>query len=91
MAHFLRTWGSLPSKPNLPDWQPQQITSISQCNCRLPPVDYSEDKLDDTVRQLQKRFQQKRRFVIWYRNSKGEERTWDLDKSELRHNGVYLL
>jgi len=34
------------------------------------PVDYSEDKLDDTVRQLQKHFQQKRRFVIWYRNSR---------------------
>lgn len=57
-----------------------------------PPVDYSEDKLDDTVRQLQKRLQQKRRFVIWYRNSKGEERSWDLDKSELRlHNGVLYL
>ncbi len=57
-----------------------------------PPVDYSEDKLDDTVRQLQKRLQQKRRFVIWYRNSKGEERSWDLDKSELRlHNGILYL
>lgn len=57
-----------------------------------PPVDYSEEKVDDTVRQLQKRLQQKRRFVIWYRNSKGEERSWDLDKSELRlHNGVLYL
>lgn len=57
-----------------------------------PPVDYSEDRLHDTVRQLHKRLQQKRRFVIWYTNSKGEERSWDLDKSELRlHNGVLYL
>jgi predicted DNA-binding transcriptional regulator YafY len=57
-----------------------------------PPVDYSEDTLDDTVRQLQKRLQQKRRFVIWYRNSKGEERSWDLDKSQFRlHNGILYL
>ena len=57
-----------------------------------PPADYSENKLDDTVRQLQKRFQQKRRFVIWYHNSKGKETTWDLDKSDLRlHNGVLYL
>ena len=57
-----------------------------------PPVDYSEEGMDNTVRQLQQRLHQKRRFVIWYRNSKGEERGWDLDKSELRlHNGVLYL
>lgn len=57
-----------------------------------PPADYSEDQLDDMVRLLQKRIQQKRRFVIWYRNSKGKETTWDLDKSELRlHDGTLYL
>ncbi|HYW22069.1 MAG TPA: WYL domain-containing protein [Nodularia sp. (in: cyanobacteria)] len=57
-----------------------------------PPADYSEDRLDEIVRLLQQRLKQKRRFVIWYRNSKGEDTTWDLDKSELRlHNGSMYL
>ncbi|MBD2458959.1 WYL domain-containing protein [Nostoc sp. FACHB-87] len=57
-----------------------------------PPADYSQDNLDEILRQLQQRLQQKRRFVIWYRNTKGEERNWDLDKSELRlHNGSLYL
>lgn len=57
-----------------------------------PPVDYSEDNSNETVRLLQKRIQQKRRFVIWYRTSKGKEMSFDLDKSELRlHNGVLYL
>jgi predicted DNA-binding transcriptional regulator YafY len=57
-----------------------------------PPTDYSEDKTNEIVRQLQQRFQQKRRFVVWYRNNKGKETFWDLDKSELRlHNGVLYL
>lgn len=57
-----------------------------------PPADYSEDNLDEILRQIQQRLQQKRRFVIWYRNSKGNERHWDLDKSELRlHNGTLYL
>ena len=57
-----------------------------------PPTDYSEDKINQIVRQLQQRFQQKRRFVVWYRSRKGRETFWDLDKSELRlHNGVLYL
>lgn len=57
-----------------------------------PPADYSEDALSDIVRQLQQRFQEKRRFVIWYHNNKGKETIWDLDKSELRlHNGTLYL
>ncbi|MFN6569189.1 WYL domain-containing protein [Dendronalium sp. ChiSLP03b] len=57
-----------------------------------PPADYSEEDLDGILQQLQQRLQQKRRFVIWYRNNKGEERNWDLDKSELRlHNGSLYL
>ncbi|BAT54674.1 hypothetical protein NOS3756_36460 [Nostoc sp. NIES-3756] len=57
-----------------------------------PPADYSEDNLDEILRQIQQRLQQKRRFVIWYRNAKGDERHWDLDKSELRlHNGTLYL
>ncbi|UUO15801.1 helix-turn-helix transcriptional regulator [Dolichospermum heterosporum] len=57
-----------------------------------PPTDYSEDKINEVVRQLQQRFQQKRRFVVWYRSRKGKETFWDLDKSELRlHNSVLYL
>lgn len=57
-----------------------------------PPVDYSEDKLDVIVRQLQARFQQQRRYNIQYRNPQGEQRFWDIDRSELRlHDGVLYL
>jgi predicted DNA-binding transcriptional regulator YafY len=57
-----------------------------------PPVDYGEDRLDTIVQTLQVRFQKRRRYTIRYRNSRGEERPWDLDRSELRlHNGVLYL
>ncbi len=58
-----------------------------------PPVDYSENELSDTIQQLQKRLEQKHRFVIRYCDSRGDEQNWDLDYSELRlHSGVlYLL
>ncbi len=57
-----------------------------------PPVDYSEDKLDIIVRQLQERFRQQRRYTIRYRNANGTARIWDIDRSELRlHNGIAYL
>jgi predicted DNA-binding transcriptional regulator YafY len=57
-----------------------------------PPVDYSEDNISEKVELLQQRIVSKRRFVIWYRNNKGNESSFDLDKSELRlHNGVLYL
>ena len=57
-----------------------------------PPVDYSEDKLEETVQKLQARFRQRRRFTIRYRSSRGNEQNWDCDRSELRlHNGVLYL
>ncbi|MEM9119525.1 MAG: WYL domain-containing protein [Cyanobacteria bacterium P01_F01_bin.56] len=58
-----------------------------------PPVDYSEDKLEETVQKLQARFCQRRRYTIRYRSSRGNEQNWDCGRSELRlHNGVlYLL
>lgn len=57
-----------------------------------PPVDYSEDKLDVIVRRLEERFQQQRRYNIQYRNPQGEQRFWDIDRSELRlHDGVLYL
>jgi predicted DNA-binding transcriptional regulator YafY len=57
-----------------------------------PPVDYSEDKLEETVQKLQERFRQRRRFTIRYRSSRGNEQNWDCDRSELRlHNGVLYL
>lgn len=57
-----------------------------------PPADYSEENLNHIVQELQQRFQQKRRFVIWYRSNQGKESHWDIDKSELRlHNGVLYL
>jgi predicted DNA-binding transcriptional regulator YafY len=57
-----------------------------------PPVDYSEEKIDTIVQQLQQRFKQQCYYVIRYQNSQGEERNWDLGLSELRlHNGVLYL
>lgn len=57
-----------------------------------PPANYSEENLDEILQELQQRLQQKRRFVVWYRNSRGDERNWDVDKSELRlHNGSLYL
>lgn len=57
-----------------------------------PPTNYSQENINQIIEQLQERLKQKRRFVIWYRNSKGEEKWWDLDKSELRlHNGVLYV
>lgn len=57
-----------------------------------PPVDYSEDKLEETVRKLQERFRQQRRYTIRYRSRRGNEQNWDCDRSELRfHNGVLYL
>ncbi|MBE9111602.1 WYL domain-containing protein [Nodosilinea sp. LEGE 07298] len=57
-----------------------------------PPVDYSETRLEETVKQLQDRFQQECRYVIKYRSSAGNARNWDCDRSELRfHNGLLYL
>ncbi|MBE9225412.1 WYL domain-containing protein [Phormidium sp. LEGE 05292] len=57
-----------------------------------PPVDYGENKLEAIIRQLQERFKQQCRYTIRYQNPKGEERTWDLDRSELRlHDGTLYL
>jgi predicted DNA-binding transcriptional regulator YafY len=57
-----------------------------------PPVDYSEAKLEETVKQLQERFQQGCRYVVRYRSSAGNDRNWDCDRSELRfHNGLLYL
>lgn len=57
-----------------------------------PPVDYSEERLEETVRSLQERFRQQCRYTIRYRSSKGNEQNWDCDRSELRlHNGVLYL
>jgi predicted DNA-binding transcriptional regulator YafY len=57
-----------------------------------PPVDYSEDKLEETVHKLQERFHQQRRYAIRYRSARGNEKNWDCDRSELRfHNGVLYL
>lgn len=57
-----------------------------------PPVDYSENKLEVIINQLQERFKQGCRYTIRYQNFKGEERTWDLDRSELRlHDGSLYL
>lgn len=57
-----------------------------------PPVDYSEEKVEEIVQELQERFWKRRRFTIRYRSAKGNERNWDCDRSELRlHNGVLYL
>jgi predicted DNA-binding transcriptional regulator YafY len=57
-----------------------------------PPTNYSEDKIQEVVQDLQNRIGKKRRFVVWYRSRNGNDKQWDLDKSELRlHNGVLYL
>ncbi|MBA3921499.1 MAG: WYL domain-containing transcriptional regulator [Nostocaceae cyanobacterium] len=57
-----------------------------------PPVDYSEHNLDTIIRQLQERFQQQCRYTIRYQSKQGEERMWDIDRSELRlHDGTLYL
>ncbi len=57
-----------------------------------PPVDYSEDRVEETVRTLQQRFRQQCRYTIRYRSNRGNEQNWDCDRSELRlHNGVLYL
>lgn len=58
-----------------------------------PPVDYSSEKISETIQQLQKRIEQQCRYTIrYYSQSKGIEQTYDLDRSELRlHNGVLYL
>ncbi|MEH1765386.1 MAG: WYL domain-containing protein [Nostoc sp.] len=58
-----------------------------------PPVDYSENKLDIIVRQLQERLVQQCRYTIRYQSKPGAEgRIWDIDRSELRlHDGVLYL
>jgi len=57
-----------------------------------PPVDYSEDKLEIIVRELQDRFLKQRRYTIRYQSKSGGGRIWDVDRSELRlHNGTLYL
>jgi len=57
-----------------------------------PPVDYSQERVDQIVQTLQERFQQRRRYTIRYRSARGSERKWDCDRSELRlHNGTLYL
>ena len=57
-----------------------------------PPADYSDRKLEDTVTKIQERIEQQKRYTIRYQNTKGEERNWDIDRSELRlHDGSLYL
>jgi predicted DNA-binding transcriptional regulator YafY len=57
-----------------------------------PPVDYSDRNLESIVEQLQERFLQQRRYTIRYRSKPGDERIWDIDRSELRlHDGTLYL
>ncbi|ACK64603.1 conserved hypothetical protein [Rippkaea orientalis PCC 8801] len=57
-----------------------------------PPVDYSGEKIRQIIQQLEQRIEQQCRYTIYYQNSRGESRLWDLDRSELRfHNGVLYL
>ncbi len=57
-----------------------------------PPVDYSEERIETLVATLQERIHQRRRYTIRYHSRHGNEKSWDLDRSELRfHNGVLYL
>ena len=69
------------------------IEQISNLNVDFsPPVDYAEAKIQKIVTKLQERINKGCRYSIRYRNSKGNEHNWDIDRSELRlHNGVLYL
>jgi predicted DNA-binding transcriptional regulator YafY len=57
-----------------------------------PPINYSEERIENLVDTLQERIHQRRRYTIRYRSRNGNEQPWDLDRSELRfHNGVLYL
>jgi hypothetical protein len=57
-----------------------------------PPKDYSETQLSQIIETLQERLTQQCRFTIQYRNAQGDEKIWDLDRSEFRfHNRVLYL
>jgi predicted DNA-binding transcriptional regulator YafY len=57
-----------------------------------PPIDYSEERIETLVATLEQRILQRRRYTITYRSRQGNEKPWDLDRSELRfHNGVLYL
>ena len=57
-----------------------------------PPADYSGDRLRARLQELRDRLAQQCRFTIRYRNSRGDEATYDLDRAELRlHDGTLYL
>lgn len=58
-----------------------------------PPVNYSSEKISNIIQQLQQRIKQGHRYTIRYSSqSQSTEKTYDLDRCELRlHNGVLYL
>ena len=57
-----------------------------------PPTDYSEEKLQGKIQQIQERCRQQRRYTIHYIDSQKQQKMWDLDRSELRlHDGTLYL
>lgn len=71
-----------------PDYQPTNLKVDFS-----PPVDYSSEKISNTISELQKRIKKQCRYTIrYYSQSMDRETMYDLDRSELRlHNGVLYL
>ncbi|WP_013334251.1 helix-turn-helix transcriptional regulator [Gloeothece verrucosa] len=93
-AHFLANMGF-----SAPASQIIRIGKLSEAdqppNFKVdfsPPIDYSENQITTIVQKLQEQFERKCRYSIYYENSNGEAKFWDLDLSGLRlHNGVLYL
>jgi predicted DNA-binding transcriptional regulator YafY len=70
------------------DYQPSNLQADFS-----PPVDYSSEKISKTIKQLEERIAKKCRYTIrYFSKSTGDEKLYDLDRSELRlHNGVLYL
>ena len=93
-AHFLSDMGFSTQASQI-----HRIGSLSETHLPTavkvnfsPPVDYSEERVENVVQKLQERFRQRRRYTIRYRSASGNEQNWDCDRSELRlHNGILYL
>lgn len=57
-----------------------------------PPLPYSDTSLREKIATLRDRLANRRRFVILYRNSKGQEQIWEVDLAQLHlHDGILFL
>lgn len=57
-----------------------------------PPANYSSPELRALTTEIQRRLKAQRRFSLHYRSAQGNEKSWELDRAELRlHQGSLYL